>query len=259
MDVEVARLAAVRVDCIEQQVEVPASHRGEPVAASVVETVTGQQSRAEEPQRQHADRRIRDLERFHVDHAAHAVAEVDRITAGVHLDRAHQCRIDRAEDALEILQVERVVQAKPVETHQRLVDVAAADIGLRGEAAGRGTRQPGDGAQRIVTEVGQTLEIIGHEPELLGIGGAQEAVAAAGDEHLLERRGDCRRGASRSAAVPAVGSGDDAGRRTITMRPLAISRASSPCGARISSSMARAVAACGSTATVMSGRTTCEL
>jgi hypothetical protein len=191
--VEVARLAAIRIDHVEEQVEVAAPYGREPVAASVAEAVAREKSGTEEPERQHPDRRVGDHERIDVDHAAHAVAEIDGITAGVDLDRAHERGIDRAEDALEILEVKRVVETEAVEPHERLVDVAATDVGLRGEAAGRGPRQPCNGTQRVVAEIGQPLEIVGHELELHGIGRAQEAVPAACHEHLLERpRCQCR-------------------------------------------------------------------
>ena len=83
--------------------------------------------------------------------------------------------------------MERLVERQSVEHDQRLVLLAAADVGEAREAVGRGARQALHGLQRVVAEPRQVLDLVLGE-EGLRVGHARgNGVAARRHHHFLER------------------------------------------------------------------------
>ncbi len=95
-----------------------------------------------------------------IDDRAHAIAVHDRKAAGVELDAVDQPRIEQADRAQEILQVERLVQPQAVEHDRGLVRLAAAHGADAGKAVGRRAGQALHGAQRLVGEPRHVLHLL---------------------------------------------------------------------------------------------------
>ena len=96
--------------------------------------------------------------RMDIDHPAHAVAEVRRKAARIHVDRADECWVDGAEDALKVLEVEWVRKPQAIEAHEGLVGRAAAHVELRTQVRGSSARQSCQRSQRIVADVRRELQ-----------------------------------------------------------------------------------------------------
>ena len=160
VQVVVVRLAERRIDQIEVQVQVAAPRGNGPVAGPVVEAAVERDARGQQGRDGLAlELRSRQARRD-VDDAAAAIAEGDGKAAGVDPDVADDSRVDRAEDAEEVLQVIRVVEAQVVEAHQRLICRPAAQVNAAGEVLARDARQARHRADRVLADVGQRFELV---------------------------------------------------------------------------------------------------
>src|SRR4030095_15192379 len=94
---------SVLVSQVEHQSDVAAPREEEPFAASLVKRPRKPRRCRVEAERDLVLRHVGCRQAVDADYAAHAVAIGDGKGAGIHLDAAHDRRVDRAEDALEIL------------------------------------------------------------------------------------------------------------------------------------------------------------
>ena len=157
--IRVVRATVFVAQRVQQQIQVAAPRGQQPLPATGSERVRDPARRIEKTQREFALGRIRRGQRLDLDDPAHSIAEGRRKGARVDLDAVDDARVYGAEDVLEILEVERVEQTQPVEADERFVHLAATDVRLGGEITRRRARQPGHGAQRVVADVRQRLEV----------------------------------------------------------------------------------------------------
>ncbi len=107
--VEVAGLAEMAAVRIEQHIEVAATDRADPLARTVCEPAGAQHGGIEQAEANLVVTVLGRAQGDDIDDAAHAIAERGRETAGIDIDRAYEAWVDRAEDALEVLQMIGIV------------------------------------------------------------------------------------------------------------------------------------------------------
>ena len=218
------------------------------MTATVVELRGGERAGVEQVEPELEVARVRGPHRRGVDDRAHAIAVHDRKAARVELDAVDQPRIEQADRAQEILQVERLVQPQPVEHDRGLVRLAAAHRADAGEAVGGRAGQALHGAQRLVGEARHVLHLLLREERARREIAGREPIAAGLHDDLFELALPAQvrcRGVDRSRvrAEPAT-TAKTPGATCDNARPCAarISRASStPSRARGSVSMRRSL------------------
>ena len=148
-----------------KQVQVAPADGGNPsaVVPAVTRMAGGEQGGVEETESHFVVLLRRRLQRGHVHDPAQALPEGRRKAPGVDIHGTDDPRIDGAEDAVEILQVKRVVQAQPIEAHHGFAGFPAAHVGPGADAVGYHPRQTGHSAQRIVPEIGHVVDVLARQ------------------------------------------------------------------------------------------------
>ncbi len=122
-----------------------------------------------------------------VDDAARARAVAHRESAAEHFDALDAGRIDGADQALVVLEMERIQQRDAVVAHQHVVFERSADVG----AAGGVARQAWQGLQRtqgIVVTSRHHVDVARGKLARLGDQAAFDRIATGVDRDFLQRR-----------------------------------------------------------------------
>ena len=126
------------------------------------------------------------VDRSRLDDRAHAIAEVRRESAGMHVHAAQDARVEQARRAQQQLEMERLVQRKAIERHQRLVVGTAAHVRESRDAVARCGRQAVHRLQRIVCEPRQLPDLVLREDRVSVRDLGRQRVPAGGHHHFLE-------------------------------------------------------------------------
>ena len=121
-------------------VQVAAPERGQPLAASIGESMRREHVRMHQAQAEFVVRVRLGTQRARVDDAAHAIAVFGRVAAGVRLEALDDPLVEHAGGTLQQAQVERLVQRQAVELHERFGRLAAADVRESRQAVARRAR-----------------------------------------------------------------------------------------------------------------------
>ena len=148
-------IATALVDEVEDQVEVAAPRGSEPASP-----VTGEPACASEPCVRKADPGVELIgggrTRAHVEHGRHAVPPEGGEGAREEVDAVDHLRIEDAEDAGQVLEMERREELETIEGDQHLVVPPAPDVEASGCLVAGRCRHRADGAVEVVTECGSS-------------------------------------------------------------------------------------------------------
>ena len=200
--VRVAHLAVGGVDEVRDLVEVAATSRDQPLPLAVCEPIEREQARVEQAQPDLVLLVGVRVDRSRLDDRAHAIAEVCRVSAGVHVQAVQDRRVEQARRAQQHLEVERLVQRKAVERHQRLVGGAAAHVRESRDAVARGAGQTVHRLQRIVGEPRQPLDLVLREERVSVGNSADNEYRLAATTTSSSGAGSGTRQARRAAVLP---------------------------------------------------------
>lgn len=134
---------------------------------------------------------LRLVEGLEREHARERVAVAGREAAGGEERPLQEKRRDRAEDAAgRRLVAVRVLEARPVEQHGRLADVAAADVQPGPLVHGRHAGQRLEGAEHVGRRPRRRHHVEGPEGDALGVAARKGAGLYDGLAQLDERLGE---------------------------------------------------------------------
>ncbi len=167
--VAVARFADLGIHEVGDLVEVAATAGREPLALAGAEAVRGEGAQVEQADAEFVVGIGRRAYRRRIDHRAHPVAVVRGETTGVHVEPAHDARVEHARRAQQQGQVERLVQRQAVEHDQCLGGLAAAQVREAREPVARRAGQAVHSLERVVREPRQGVDLLLGE-ERVGVG-----------------------------------------------------------------------------------------
>ena len=184
--VGVADLAVGGVDQVRDLVEVAAPRRDQPLPGAFRKSIERDQAGVEQAQPELVMLVGLRVDRSRLDDRAHAFAEVRRESAGVHVHAAQDARVEQARRAQQQLEMERLVQRKAIERHQRLVVGSAAHVRESRNAVARCGGQAVHRLQRIVGEPRQLPDLLLREDRVSVRDLGRQRVPAGGYHHFLE-------------------------------------------------------------------------
>ena len=207
-DIIILRRKVLFIHQCQYNFEVTSSRRHEPTAPILVELTFGEQPRVHQADAEGGATRRLGPHRGDVENAAHVVAVGGREGARHHVDAADGHDVDDAEAAaVDVFEVERLVELEPVEHDEHFFVLAAAHGELGGKVVPRDAGESLDGAVNVLSELGQRVNVLLRQRLARRRVLVHDGKAAGGDDDLLKGKRSSGQGDVEEGAL-ITGHGD---------------------------------------------------